>query len=84
MISERIFNNIPPQKKIEYGYPHSNALLQFRLTLELYKSHNAARHWMKCDVINDIKLFPTVCHRTTVSQIFDVIQSEVGLQKQVH
>ena len=42
------------------------------------KPHNAARHLMKCDVINDVKLFPTVYRR------IDVIQSEVALQKQVH
>ena len=38
---------------------------------------------MKRDVINDIKLFPTV-YRRILSQIFDVIQSEVALQKQMH
>ena len=38
----------------------SGALLQSRLKLELCKSHKAARHPMKCDVINDVKLFPTV------------------------
>ena len=54
-------------ENFKYGYPHSNALLQFRLKLERYKPHNA-RHLMKCDVTNDIKLFPTVygrinCHK---------------------
>ena len=52
-----------PNKNFEYGYPHSNALLQFRLKLERCKPHNAARHLMKCDVINDVKLFPTVYRR---------------------
>ena len=37
---------------------------------------------MKCDVINDVKLFPTV-YRMTVAKN-DVIQSEVALQKQMH
>ena len=32
---------------------------------------------MKCDVINDVKLFPT-----GLSQIVDVIQSDVALLKQ--
>ena len=38
LISEGIHDNIPPppppQKNFEYGYPHSNVLLQFRLKLE--------------------------------------------------
>ena len=59
MNSERISDDIPPQN----GYPHSNALLQFRLKLERCKPHNAARHPTNCDVINDIKLFPTVYRR---------------------
>ena len=54
-----------PNENFEYGYPHSNALLQFRLKLELCKPHNAARHPTNCEVINDVKLFPTV-NRTTV------------------
>ena len=61
-------------KIVEYGYPHSNALLQSHLKLELCKQHKAARHLMKCGVIDDVIL----------SQIFDVIQSNVALQKQVH
>ena len=52
-----------PNGNFEYGYPHSNALLQFRLKLERCKPHNAARHSTKCDVINDVKLFLTVYHR---------------------
>ena len=67
-----------PNENVEYGYPHSNALLLSRLKLERCKPHKAARHPTKCDVINDVKLFPTV------SQIIDVIQSNVALQKQVH
>ena len=52
-----------PNENIEYGYPHSNALLQFYLNFERYMPHKAASHLMKCDVINDIKLFPTVYGR---------------------
>ena len=48
---------------IEYGYPHSNALLQIYLNFERYRPHKAACHLTKCDVINDVKLFPTVYHR---------------------
>ena len=57
MISERIYS---PNENFEYGYPHSIALLKFRLKLKRCKPHNAAHHQMKYDVINDVKLFPTV------------------------
>ena len=46
-------------KNFEYGYPHSNALLQFYLNFERYMPHKAACHLTKCDVINNVKLFPT-------------------------
>ena len=52
-----------PNGNFEYGYPHSNALLQFCLELERWKPHKAARHPARCDVINDVKLFPTVYRR---------------------
>ena len=52
-----------PNENFEYGYPHSNALLQFELKFERCKPHKAARHPTKCDVINDVKLFPTVYRR---------------------
>ena len=52
-----------PNENFEYGYPHSNALLQFRLKLEGCMPHDVICHTMKCCVINDIKLFPTVYHR---------------------
>ena len=86
MISERISDDMPPQIKIlNFGYPHSNALLQFCIEMERCKPHKAARHPTKCDVINDVKLFRTVYRRIDIlSQIFDVIQSNVALQKQVH
>ena len=61
---ERISDDIPPEMKIfEYGYPHSNTLLQFRLELEHCKPHNATHHSSKCDIINDVKLFPTFYRR---------------------
>ena len=59
MISKRISED----ENFEYGYPHSNALLQSRIKLECCKPHKAAHHPMKCDVIDDVKLFPTVYHR---------------------
>ena len=52
-----------PNENFEYGYPHSNALLQFCLQLECYKPHKAACQPTKCDVINDVKLFATVYRR---------------------
>ena len=39
---------------------YAMALLQFRLKLECCKPHNAARHLIKCEVINDVKMFPTL------------------------
>ena len=51
-----------PNENFEYGYTHSNALLQFELKLEHCKPHKAARHPTKSDVINDVKLFSTVYH----------------------
>ena len=52
-----------PNETFEYGYPHSNALLQFELKWERCKPHKATRHRTKGDVINDVKLFPTVYRR---------------------
>ena len=40
--------------------------------LERCKPHEAARHLTKCDVIKDVKLFPTVS-QDILLQIFDVI-----------
>ena len=69
-------------ENFECDYPHSNALLQFSLKLERCKPHKAVRHQTKCDVINDVKLFQALCAEYTVPN-FDVIQSNVGIQKQV-
>ena len=52
-----------PNQNFEYGYPHFNALLQFELKFERCKPYKAACHPTKCDVINDVKLFPTVYRR---------------------
>ena len=66
-----------------YGDAHSNSFLQFHLNLKRWKFQKSARHPTIWDVINDVKLFPTVS-QDILSQIFDVIQSDVALQKQVH
>ena len=52
-----------PNENFEYGYPHSNTLLQSRLKFDRCKPHKAARRPTKCDVINDVKLFLTVYRR---------------------
>ena len=52
-----------PNENFEYSYPHSSALLQFRPELERWKPHKAARHPTRCDIINDVKLFPTLYRR---------------------
>ena len=52
-----------PNQNFEYGYPHFNVLLQSHLKLERCKQHKAAGRPAKYDVINDIKLFPTVYRR---------------------
>ena len=68
-----------PNENLEYGYPHSNGLLQSHFKLKCCKRHKATHHPTKCDVINDLKLSQDI-----LSQSFDVIQSDVMLQKQVH
>ena len=52
-----------PNETFEYGYPHSNALLQFALKSARCKPHKTVRHPTKGDVIDDVKLFPTVYRR---------------------
>ena len=69
-----------PNENFEYGYPHSNALLQFLLKLEHCKRHKAAHNQTQCDIINDINYFG----QDIQLQIFDLIQSDFRLQKQVH
>ena len=67
MISERISDDMHPppphNENFEYGYPHSNALMQFDPKLECSKPHKAAHHPRKGDVIDDVKLFLTVFRR---------------------
>ena len=50
----------PQNDNFEYGNPLFNALLQSRLKLENCKQHKGVSHPTKCDVINDVKLFPTI------------------------
>ena len=65
-----------PNVFFEYVYSHFNALLQFEPKLERCKPHKGAHHPTKCDVNNDVKLFPTVyrilkCIRNII--LFDLI-----------
>ena len=52
-----------PNENFEYGYPHSNAFHQFPLKLKHCKQHKATHHPTKGNIINDVKLFPTIYHR---------------------
>ena len=69
-----------PNENFEYGYPHSNERLQFKLKLERYKPHKAARLPTKCDVINDVKLFPTV-YRRIYCRKFLTLSNQTSLYK---
>ena len=55
--------NLVLRRRMIYVYPYSNALLQFCLIFEHCKPHRAAHQPRICDIINDVKLFPTVYHR---------------------
>ena len=60
MISERISDHIPPQMKIlNIVIP---ILMHFAVSTRL-GALKAARHPRKCDIINDVKLFPAVYRR---------------------
>ena len=81
MISERISDDIPPRMKILnmvipilmcFYKLFSNWSVASRI-----KPRKGVRRRTKYDTINDVKLFPTVAN-------FDVIQSDVALQTQVH
>ena len=73
-----------PNENFEYGYPHSNALLQFELNLERCKPHKATGHPTNCDVINDVKLFPTVYRRIYCRKFLTLSNQTSRLQTHVH
>ena len=77
MISEHMSDDIP----LKYGNPHSHAILQFCLKLERFKPHNATCHPTKCDVINDIKLFPTVYCRIYCRANFFMLSKQMSRYK---
>ena len=69
-----------PNEHFEYDYPHSNALLQFELKLERCKPRKAACHPNKCDVTNDVKLFPTL-HRRIYCRKFLTLSNQTSRYK---
>ena len=71
-----------PNENFKYGYPYSNAPLQFCLKLEHCKPPKANGHLTKRDVINDVKLFPTVYHCRKFLMLSN--QTSFVLQKQVY
>ena len=50
-------------ENFEYGYPHSNAFLQFHLKLMHCKLQKSSLHPSIYGVTNDVQLFRTVYHR---------------------
>ena len=82
MICERISDDMPPQMKIlNMVIPILMHFCSFVPNWSV-KPHKAAGQPARCDVINDVKLFPTVYRRIYCLK-FLVIQSDVALQTQV-
>ena len=54
-------------------YTVGNIVLRPRPNGSRYMPHKAACHLTKCDVVNDVKLFPAGISQDILSQIFDVI-----------
>ena len=74
----------PPNENIEYGYPHSNALVQFPLNLESCKPPKAARHPTTCDLLmtsNYFRQYMYIALQDVLSQIFDATQSDFAVTK---
>ena len=61
------------------NYPNSNALLQFHL-----KECCKRFHPTKFDVINDVKLFPSVYRRIFCRNSLTLANQMFALQNQVH
>ena len=74
MISDRISDDIPPQMEI------LNMVISILMLFCCFvsnwsvasciKLHKGVRCQMKCDVINDVQLFPTVYHRIYCRKFF--------------
>ena len=70
MISERISIDIPPEINI-----FNMVILILMHSAVLSQIERCARHPTKCDVINDVKLFPTV-YRRIYYRIFLVLSNQ--------
>ena len=73
-----------PNENFEYGYPHSNAFLQFCPQLDGYKLQKAACHPTICSVINDVILFPTVYPRIYCHKLWTLSNQTSRYKNQVH
>ena len=85
MIYEHISDDIPPQMEI------LNMVIPILMHFYYFVSNLSNLNRNIIHVIDDIKLFQTVYRRIyccilpdILSQIFDVIQSDIALQNQVH
>ena len=68
MISDRIYDDIPPQMKIlNMVIP---ILMHFCIKLERFKPQKAVCHPTICDVIYTVKIFPTICRRIYCHKLF--------------
>ena len=70
-----------PKENFEYGYPHSNGLLQFDLKLERCKPLKVTRHPTKGDVIDDVKLFLTVYRRINCRKFLTISNQTFGYKR---
>ena len=93
MISERISDDIALQMKIlnrvitilmAFLCLFTITFL-FSLKLERCKPHEVVCNLTKCDIIKDVRLVLIVhVYRDILSQISNIIQSDIALQQQVH
>ena len=85
MISKCISDNIPPQMKIlNMVIPILMYFFKFRRKLEHCKSHNAVHHPMKCDIIHNVKLFPTVYRMIYCRKFLTLSNQKSHYKIQVH
>ena len=82
-IFKRISDDVPKQMKIlNTVIPilmRLYSLVSYWSGASCIKPPKGIRHQIKCDVINDFKLFPTVYCSIILSQSFDFIKSGVAL-----
>ena len=82
MISYHISDDIPPQMKVlNMVIP---LLMHFGSFILILTVKSCVKPLTKRDVIHDVNLKLVLTVYDILSQILDVIQSDVALQKQVH